>query len=85
MIQIPYILSKSLVGLYFPLRIPDVERTHPPNKENQINHPKALYILIYLSLYNILIEYLFKVILPPTAPTPQTKQIIIIALTKVHK
>lgn len=67
MIQILYILSKSLVGLYFLLRILDVERTPPPqHKENQIKYPKALYItkyLIYLLLYNILIEYLFKVIL----------------------
>ena len=66
MIQILYILSKSLVGLYFLLRILDVERTYSQYKENKIKYPKALYItkyLIYLLLYNILIEYLFKVIL----------------------
>lgn len=64
--QILYLISKSLVGLYFLLRILDVERTYPQHKENQIKYPKALYItkyLIYLLLYNILIEYLFKVIL----------------------
>ena len=36
------------------------------HKENQIKYPKAYIItkyLIYLLLYNILIEYLFKVIL----------------------
>ena len=66
MIQILYILSKSLVGLYFLLRILDVERTYSQYKENKRKYPKALYItkyLIYLLLYNILIEYLFKVIL----------------------
>ena len=66
MIQILYILSKSLVGLYFLLRIIDVERTYPQHKNNKLKYPKAYIItkyLIYLSLYNILIEYLFKVIL----------------------
>lgn len=62
---IPYILSKSLVGLYFLLRILDVERTHSQHKENKLKYPKYYIITkypIYLSLYNILIEYLFKVI-----------------------
>ena len=68
MIQILYILSKSLVGLYFLLRILDVEKTysHPQHKNNKIKYPKYYIItkyLIYLLLYNILIEYLFKVIL----------------------
>lgn len=37
MIQILYILSKSLVGLYFLLRILDVEKTYSQHKENQIS------------------------------------------------
>ena len=64
--QILYLISKSLVGLYFLLRILYVERTYSQHKNNQIKYPKHLYItkyLIYLLLYNILIEYLFKVIL----------------------
>ena len=64
--QILYLISKSLVGLYFLLRILDVEKTYSQHKENQIKYPKAYIItkyLIYLLLYNILIEYLFKVIL----------------------
>ena len=66
MIQILYILSKSLVGLYFLLRILDVEKTYSQHKNNKRKYPKAYIItkyLIYLLLYNILIEYLFKVIL----------------------
>ena len=66
MIPILYILSKSLVGLYFLLRILDVERTYSQYKENQIKYPKAHIItkyLIYLLSYNLIIEYLFKVIL----------------------
>lgn len=66
MIQILYIISKSLVGLYFLLRILDVEKTYSQHKNNKLKYPKYYIItkyLIYLSLYNILIEYLFKVIL----------------------
>ena len=64
--QVLYILSKSIVGLYFLLRILDVERTYSQHKNNQIKYPKAYLItkyLIYLLSYNLLIEYLFKVIL----------------------
>lgn len=64
--QILYILSKSLVGLYFLLRILDVERTYTQYKENQIKYPKYYIItkyLIQLLILQTLIEYLFKVIL----------------------
>lgn len=56
MIQILYILSKSLVGLYFLLRILDVEKTYSQHKENQIKYPKAYIITKYL-IIPITIQY----------------------------
>lgn len=89
MIQILYILSKSLVGLYFLLRILDVERTYSQHKENQI---KISQSLIHIPNIPITIQYPNRIpiqgnpiILPTYSTHPQTKQIIKIALTKLHK
>lgn len=43
MIQILYILSKSLVGLYFLLRILDVEKTYSQHKEKPNKISQSLH------------------------------------------
>lgn len=43
MIQILCILSKSLVGLYFLLRIPDVEKTYSQHKEKPNKISQSLH------------------------------------------
>lgn len=90
MIQILYILSKSLVGLYFLLRILDVERYLLPTQKQQIKISQSLHNNQVPNI-PITIQYPNRIpiqgnpIIPTTIPH-QTKQIIknVIALTKVH-
>lgn len=89
MIQILYILSKSLVGL-LPTKDPRC-RTYPPPTQRKPN--KISQSLIHNQVPNIPITIHRipiqgnPIILPTYSTHPQTKQIIkiIIALTKVHK